>query len=169
MGGQRTQCPLSAELKEIEMLLDELLSLCDPCDVDGMAPNDSLIGDTIDFKAARRLGEVQPIWLAFIVTEAFIGGTGVGFKLVGGTGVASDGDINAGETDVLQIRAVTAAASYTRGWRWSSSVPAATNGRNFRYYQIKTIGNSGGLTQGVLRAYMTYDPNIWRAVPNYEG
>ena len=131
----------------------------------------SLLGDTIDIGAAtHRAGEGQVLYVVFQIytTPSHT----CGFDLVGGTAVASGGDINAGARVLIEMFPNNNPVSeYVKGLRFGAALPFRSDDEfDRRYLQVRGKRSSAAtLTAGAAYCFLTLNPGVYRAFPNYEG
>lgn len=146
------------------MILDERTEFCDATALNTGGPATYLIGDVIDTKSAaidpnttKDFG-LSEVWLIVrVATTATSGGSATGtFRLV------SDSTADLATSATVHVTSATfAVASMTAGTTLlATKLPS---GSYERYLGIQQITGTAAFTGGSVDAFLTSDPNLFRA------
>lgn len=146
------------------MILDELTEFCDATALNTGGAGTYLIGDVIDTKSAaidpnttKDFGFSEVYLVIRVATTATSGGSATGtFRLASD----STADLNTSAT-VHFTSATIPVASLTAGT--TIAVVKLPSGSYERYIGIQQITGTAAFTAGAIDAFLTSDPNAWRA------
>lgn len=132
---------------------------------------DPLSTDSIDLSVARDFGEGKSFYAYVTVTENFAGGTGLAVQVITGTGVDSNGQINAGITVIgssesIPVAALLAPVGQKQGYIYAIRInpqiagvtagTASQENRGARYLALRYVTN-GTFTAGKVTADFVAD------------
>lgn len=139
------------------MIIDELTELATSFALNTGAPGVYTIGDAIDTARARDLGTGTHLFLTAVMVQAATSGGAASLAL---RIVTSDsGDLAAAET-LVQSGPVAVAGLSAGRLVCSLPLPSA---RYRRYLGIQQVTTGAAFTGGSLDAFLSPDPNAWRA------
>ena len=157
-------------------MLDDFNELCDATALNTGGAGTYTIGDQIDLSASGRdLGNGEPAWLIVQVatTATSAGSATATFLLV--TAALADLTTSASTlatSPTWAVASMTAtgtsgSANVGRGTvLWAIALPSGTYNR---YLGIRQVTGTAAFTAGAIDAFVTTDPNIYRAYANAAG
>jgi hypothetical protein len=146
------------------VILDELTEFCDATALNTGGAGTYLIGDVIDTKSAaidpnttKDLGFSEVYLVIRVATTATSGGSATGtFRL------ASDSTADLATSATVHFTSATfAVAAMTAGT--TIAVVKLPSGSYERYLGIQQVTGTAAFTAGAIDAFLTSDPNAWRA------
>jgi len=146
------------------MILDERLEFADATALDTTGAATKLVGDVIDLGAASRdIGQGEPLYLCIQVDTAVTsaGDATVAFELASDAQAAIAVDGSA--TSHFKTAAI-GKANLVTGYR--AVMVALPSGTYERYLGILATVGTAALTAGKVNAFLTKDPNGWKAYPD---
>jgi len=152
------------------MIMDETLEFADATALDTSGTDTDLVGDVIDIGVARDIGVSEQLYLVVQVTTALTSGGSATVQW----SLASD-SVAAVATDGSQsihfLSNAFAVADLTAGKQFVFPLPmgdgdaAITTGYE-RFLGFQTVTGVAALTAGAVNAFLTTDPQGWRAYPD---
>ncbi|MDT8419350.1 MAG: hypothetical protein RQ754_02875 [Desulfuromonadales bacterium] len=146
------------------MILDERLEFCDATALNTGGADTYLIGDVIDLGTARDIGNGEPLYLCIQVdTEVDSAGDGVTLDFT----LASDAQAAIADDGTATVHFSTGAiaqADLTAGAK--VAMVALPLGSYERYLGILQTTAVEAVTAGKINAFLTKDPNGWKAYPD---
>jgi hypothetical protein len=144
------------------MIIDSRNKFCEDEAASGTQAT-RLEGDVIDLKTARDIGNGQPVYAVITVSTAFTSGTSstVNFQIVSDAqeAIATDGSAT--------VHAQTGAVAHTEltaGKRYV--LPLPLEGREYeRYLGLLVVTGAATTTAGAITAFLSLDPDGWKAYP----
>jgi hypothetical protein len=144
------------------MIIDSRNKFCEDLAVDS-GTGTALEGDVIDLKTVRDIGNGQPVYAVITVSTAFDSGTSstVNFQ------IASDAQEAIATNGTASVHAQTGAIAHTAlpaGKRYVLPLPLEGTAYE-RYLGLLVVTGAAATTAGAITAFLSMDPDGWRAYP----
>lgn len=144
------------------MLLDERLEFADATALSTAGTGRALVGDVIDLGTARDIGQGEQLYLVIQVTTAVTsaGAATVSFELASDAAAAIATD---GSATVHHATSAIGKATLTSGYV-ATVIALPREGQAYeRYLGILQNVGTAALTAGAVNAFLTTDPEGWKA------
>lgn len=146
------------------MITDRLNTFCSAVALNTGAAGTYNVGDIIDLEAVRDIGQGEPLYLVITVTTtATSGGSATGqFRLV------SDATTTI-STTTATVHATSdafAVADMSAGTNLMKMVIPMEGNAYERYLAVQQITGTAAFTAGAIDAYLTPQPDGWKAYPD---
>lgn len=147
------------------MILDELLEFCDAVDVSA-GTGTALAGDVIDLGTEPQdLGGGKPLYLNIQVTTAFTTATTATVQFILASDAAAAIETDGTATEHLLTDAYDTGV-LVQGFKQTFPLPVGDGLAYERYLGLLVVTGGATTTAGSINAFLTLDPNHWKAYPD---